>query len=252
MLSAKPDARSWTPSLRISAHSRCSNGRGAGEQVAAQAVAEPGDPVGIDLGAGQRVIDDRGDHGFPVRAHHQLLQMQRAALAGAVEGQHVVAAAQRGDGEHEVALLAGRVIPAGVDDGGPGRTGVIHQEQIARQGGVLIRNGHRLGWVVEQRARGGEGVDLGGVERRDFGVVGGVVEHKGRRVAVVVRRPQQVFPRGDPVPGGKGPLAQFGHPRRGGRPCPVPAGLVTIGDPGSGGQHLAEVGPEIVGEPGGP
>jgi hypothetical protein len=29
----------------------------------------------------------------------------------------------------------------------------------------------------------------------------------------------------------------------------MPAGLVTIGDPGSGGQDLAEVGPEIVGDP---
>jgi hypothetical protein len=32
----------------------------------------------------------------------------------------------------------------------------------------------------------------------------------------------------------------------------VPAGLVTIRDLTGGGQHLAEVGAEVVGEPGGP
>ena len=137
-------------------------------------------------------------------------------------------------------------------DGVPRRAGVIQQEQIARQRGVLIRNRHSLGRVIQHCRGRREGVDLAGIQRCDFGVRGGIVEQKSRGVAVVVRRPQQVFPGGDPVPGGKGPLTQFGDSWGGGRPFPWPAGLVSIVDPGSGGQHLAEVGPEIVGEPGGP
>jgi hypothetical protein len=69
--------------------------------------------------------------------------------------------------------------------------------------------------VVEQGRRRCEGVDLRCVERRDFRVVGGVVQHKGGGVAVIVRRPQEAIPRGDPVPGGERSLTQFGHPARG-------------------------------------
>lgn len=52
-------------------------GGGAGGEVAAEAVAEQDEPVGVDLGAGQRVVDHGGDHGLPVRAEDQCLLAQR-------------------------------------------------------------------------------------------------------------------------------------------------------------------------------
>ncbi|HEY3693849.1 MAG TPA: hypothetical protein VGL46_26785 [Pseudonocardiaceae bacterium] len=106
--------------------------------------------------------------------------------------------------------------------------------------------------MVEQGRRRCEGVDLRCVERRDFRVVGGVVQHKGGGVAVIVRRPQEAIPRGDPVPGGERSLTQFGHPARGALPGPVPTGLVTIGNPVGGGQHLAQVRADVVRETGRP
>jgi hypothetical protein len=44
-----------------------------------------------------------------------------------------------------------------------------------------------------------------------------------------------------------GPRSGF-HPPRGGLPCLVPAGLVTLPDVAGGGEDLAEVGPAIGGE----
>ena len=46
------------------------------------------------------------------------------------------------------------------------------------------------------------------------------------------------------MPGGQGALTQFGHPRRGGPPFPMPAALVTIVDPVCGGQRLAQMAPK--------
>ncbi len=74
----------------------------AGDEITAQAVAEQDDLIGGDLAAGQRVVDDRGDHRFPIGAHDQFLFAQRDALSGAVERQDVVSSAQRGGGAREV------------------------------------------------------------------------------------------------------------------------------------------------------
>jgi hypothetical protein len=82
------------------------------------------------------------------------------------------------------------------------------------------------------------------------GLSAGLSSRKSAAVRYVVRRPQQVFSGGDPAPGGKGALAQLGHPPRGRLPFPLPTGQVTILDPGRGGQHLAQIGPEVAGEPG--
>src|SRR5882672_1718221 len=110
-------------------------GGGSGDEKAAQAVAEQDDLVGRNLAAGQCVVDDRGDHRFPVGAHDQFLLAQRGSLAGTVEGQHVVPAAQRGGGDDVVGLLTGGVVSAVVDDGGARGAGVVHEEQVRRQGG---------------------------------------------------------------------------------------------------------------------
>ncbi|MCW2662651.1 MAG: hypothetical protein JWP83_3803 [Mycobacterium sp.] len=50
--------------------------------------------------------------------------------------------------------------------------------------------------------------------------------------------------------GGNGALTQLGHPPRGRLPFPLPTGQVSILDPGRGGKHLAQIGPEVAGEPG--
>jgi hypothetical protein len=51
--------------------------------------------------------------------------------------------------------------------------------------------------------------------------------------------------------GREGLLADFPHPLRGGLPCPVPAGLVTLADVAGSGEDFAEVGSAIGGETGG-
>ena len=226
-------------------------GGGPGDEIAAQAVAEEDDLVGRDLVAGQGVIDDRGDDRFPVGAHDQFLVAEHSALSGAVEGQHVVSPPQRGGGDDEVRLLPGGVVSAVVDDGRARRAGVVDEEQVGRQGGVLIGDGHVLDRGVEQSGRRGEGVALAGGQQRHLRVSGGLLEQEGRGRAVVVRCPQQDFPGADAVPGREGLLADFRQPLRGGLPRLVPAGLVTLPDTARRGENLAEVGPAVGGEPGG-
>ena len=226
-------------------------GGGSGDEKAAQAVAEQDDLVGRDLAAGQRVVDDRGDHRFPVGAHDQFLFAQRGALSGAVEGQDVVSAAQRGGGDDEVGLLAGGVVSAVVDDGGARGAGVVDEEEVGRQGGVFIGDGHGLDRGVEKSGRSGEGVMLARGQQCHLRVGGRLLEQEVRGGAVVVRCPQQRFSGADAVSGSERLLADSRHPLRGGLPRLVPARLVTFPDVASCGENLAEIRPAVCSEPGG-
>jgi hypothetical protein len=78
-----------------------------------------------------------------------------------------------------------------------------------------------------------------------------VLEQEVPGGAAVVRCPQQGFAGADTVSGRERLLADFRHPLRGGLPCLVPAGLVTLPDVAGGGEDLAEVGPAVGGETGG-
>src|SRR5882672_5518315 len=174
-------------------------GGGSGDQKAAQAVAEQDDLVGRDLAAGQRVVDDRGDHRFPVGAHNQFLLAQRGALPGAVERQDVVSTAQRGGGNDEVGLFAGGVVSAVVDNRRARGAGVVDEEQVGRQGGLLIRDGHGLDRSIEQSGRSGEGVVLAGGQQRHFRIGSWVLKQEVPCSAVIVRCPQQGFSGADAV-----------------------------------------------------
>lgn len=75
-------------------------GRPGGE-VAAEARADQYEFLGVQLGQGEREVDGRGDHGLPVGPEVQALVADGAALAGAVEGEDVVAAPQRARGQRQ-------------------------------------------------------------------------------------------------------------------------------------------------------
>lgn len=84
---------------------------GAWREVRAEARSDQRDPPRVDIGAGQGVIDDRADDVFPVGSEREVLLNERAALAGAVEREDVVAAGECSGAVGQVQLFDGAVVP---------------------------------------------------------------------------------------------------------------------------------------------
>jgi hypothetical protein len=105
--------------------------------VRTETEADQSDAPGIDVRTTLGVVDYCADYGFPVGTHRQPLLDERAALAGAVEGQHVVTPHKRGSGIGKIQLLGRSVVPTGQDQSGSSPMVVRDPEEIARQGGVF-------------------------------------------------------------------------------------------------------------------
>ena len=129
-------------------------------EVAAEAQADEGDPSWVDVGPGERMIDDRRDDGLPVRPEGDAAVDDQPTLAGTLEGEDVVPAGERRRGVEEVELLDAAVVAGGQDDGGAPRTVVGRTEEVSGQRSALVGDVEDLGGQVEQRGAAPEALDL--------------------------------------------------------------------------------------------
>jgi hypothetical protein len=188
------------------------------------------DPVGVDVGPRQQVVDDRGDDVLPVGPEVEMLQEERGALPGAVEGESVVAA---GEGRRPALDPHRRDRPVAAvvqDDRRPGLVGRPRPQEVARQRRLLVGDLDPL----ERRIRElGEAVEAAPVRHPDreepCALVSGVddVERVG-----VVRRGAQVRAAGTrPVSGGGAVLGDAADAVRGPLPLLEPRVGIALADP---------------------
>ena len=130
-----------------------------GRQIAAETPADQRHPLRVHLRAGERVVDHRAHHVLPVGAEHQALVDEGSALAGAVEGEAVVAAAHGGHGMGKVRLVHGGVVAVGGDHQGARLARVIGTVEVAGQARALVGDFHGL--HGGRHAGGGSGERLG-------------------------------------------------------------------------------------------
>ncbi|MFT4039216.1 MAG: molybdopterin-dependent oxidoreductase [Thermomicrobiales bacterium] len=214
---------------------------GARGEVAAEAPARQHHFRRVDLGAGEGVVDDRGDDVLPVRAKVHVVDDQVAALPGAIVQQHVVATLNGGRREREEHLLNIGVVAIGVDDGGPRRAGIIHRDEVARQGGSLEGDLDGLDGEVAERGALQEGGDLvleGGSEPG----IDGVAVERVLDDPEVVGRPVVGVAGADPVAEVLAFHGQRQHALGGGAPLARPRIDIAIRDAGEGAAAIPEIG----------
>jgi hypothetical protein len=130
---------------------------GPGSQVAPEAPAGEDDPVRVDLGEGEHVVDHRAHHALPVRAHGQPVAHERPALPGSVEAEEVVAALERRRAVGEEALVDRRVEAVDVHDRGSPSAVVRRHREVGGQRRPLERDLELARRRVDQRGARDEG-----------------------------------------------------------------------------------------------
>ena len=221
-------------------------GGGARHPVAGLADAEEREAGGVDVGAGEGEVDDRGDHLLPVEAERQAVLVERRALARAVEDQRVPAALDGGDGAHDQHVDR-RAVAAVVEDGdGPPRGRGIGGQPIALKRLALVRD---LDLRGRRRPKPDRRVEAGTVRapgRQAAGRIAGAehVEEAGR---VVFRRAQPGVAGAGPVPGGGRRHGDRPDPVGGRGPLVEPAVGIAVGDPRRGCEAFAGLGAAVLG-----
>jgi len=211
-----------------------------GRQIAAETPADQRHPLRVHLRAGERVVDHRAHHVLPVGAEHQALVDEGAALAGAVEGEAVVAAAHGGHGMGKVRLMHGGVVAVGGDHRGARLARVIGTVEVAGQARALVGDFHGLhGW---RHSGGGSGERLGlPVEGRHQPCVRRRTEQRQIGRAVVVAGPQPGLAGTRRAAGRCTGFGDLNHTVGGGGPGPIPAVRIRGRDLRSRDEALAEI-----------
>src|SRR5271155_5135656 len=88
----------------------------ARREIAAETESHQRDSIGVDVGARDQVIDHRANDIFPIRPEVKSLFDERRTLAGAVEGDAIVATPYRRSCVEKVQLLRGAVVATGEND----------------------------------------------------------------------------------------------------------------------------------------
>ena len=220
----------------------------ARREMGAQAEADERHPAGVDVVAGERVVQHGRDDVLPVGPQLETALEQGRALTGTVEGEHVVAARERGCAVVEVQLLGGAVVAAGEDDGCARGRVVARPEEVAGQRRVLERDLEDLRRPRHQPSRAAERSRLPGVARH-LPLVGRRTHEHGAGRAVVGACAQVCEARGLALPRLFRSLAERGDPIGQLEPGGEPAAEVALVDPGGGGQAFADVGAAVGSDP---
>ena len=220
------------PGSATQAARRCSPEAARGE-VAAEAPADQGDALRVDLAARERVVHDRGHDVLPVRSHVYPLLVEHPTLPGTVEDQAVVPPPHGRCGVAEVHALDGRVVAVGGDDRRAWLARGVYAVEVAGQGGPLVGDLDRIDGRLEEGGGLQERPDLP-VETLDQPRIHRGAEQERVGGAVVVAGAQVRFPGAHPVPRGSAPFGQIENPIGGSGPLPVPSVRIAFLDPPGG------------------